>query len=438
VLREVTKRASGGAAGRSSAKGTSSLLVVALVAVLGIVVAAIAGVVIFDSRNTSSAPSPGSGTGASPAAQQVTVTQTATVQATPAASPNETHSASPTGQPGDFSQTFNTVQSGVMRILATTCAGSGIGTGFLVNPRTLATAAHVIAGAESVAVDTASGTDPAHVIGVDPSADLALLRLPSPVVGHVFTFASSNPSPGTVVAAIGFPLNNPKTLTEGTVSGLDRTIRIDGFPRSGLLQTDTAINPGNSGGPLITSDGDVVGVVDALELNSQGIGYAVEVSAARPPLVDGIGLAAPTPPSCGVSHPPAQLSVAPRLLAPPGPAAAQIRRTLNTYYGSINSGDYAATISAFAPSFAAGFSPEQMARELNTSFDFSVVIHTVSGSTYQASAWVTFVSVQAPRYGPDGEGCTQWSLDYRFTNTTGRLLIAGVQPHNGGTGHAPC
>jgi S1-C subfamily serine protease len=287
-------------------------------------------------------------------------------------------------------------------------------------------------------VESPDGTYSAEVIGVDASADLALLRLPNPVSGHVFTFSETDPSPGTHVAAIGFPLGEPKTLTEGTVSGLDRTIEIDGVSQSHLLQTDTAINPGNSGGPLITADGDVVGVVDAQRMDSQGIGYAVEASTARPALIERTGLLAPTASDCELSHPPDQLTVAPKLLVPRSTVASEIRQTLTTYYGSINAGDYVSTLSTFSPSFATGFSPDQMARDLRTSFDFSVVIQDVTGTTSAATAWVTFVSVQAPRFGPDGEGCTEWSLDYDFVGAGSRLLIDGVTAHGEGDGHTPC
>lgn len=139
----------------------------------------------------------------------------------------------------------------MLRILATTCDGNGIGTGFLLTPRVLATAAHVIDGAQAVSVDGPNGVLPAEVIATDATIDLALLRLPTAINGHTFTFAPADPPPGTTVAAIGFPLDEPKTLTIGTVSGLDRTVNVEGQRRSGLLQTDTAINPGNSGGPLV-------------------------------------------------------------------------------------------------------------------------------------------------------------------------------------------
>ena len=82
------------------------------------------------------------------------------------------------------------------------------------------------------------------------------------------------------MAAIGYPLDEPKTLTEGTISGLDREIDTESGSFDGMVQTDTAINPGNSGGPLVDLDGQVVGVADAIRKNAQGIGFAIPASSA--------------------------------------------------------------------------------------------------------------------------------------------------------------
>jgi serine protease Do len=343
----------------------------------------------------------------------------------------------PSEPPQDFAETYADVESGVVRILATTCDGDGIGTGFLLSSRTVATAAHVVDGASAIAVDGPSGPLPARVLGFDLGHDLAILRLASPIEGHVFAFAATDAAPGMTVAAIGFPLDEPKTLTLGVVSGLDRTIRIDGQLRSGLLQTDTAINPGNSGGPLVTQTGEVIGVVDALRLRSQGIGYAVQASIAEPVLSEPAAMTTPATPDCGITEAPDQLTVAPRLLPASTPTAAAIQQTLALYYNAINSSDYDAVIDQFAPAYAVGFDADELATSLATSIDFNAVIHSVSGDLSDAEAAVTFVSLQGPSYGPEGETCTKWSLDYSFTRVGERLRIDGVAAHSG-DGHQPC
>lgn len=181
----------------------------------------------------------------------------------------------------DFAAVYEDVNDGVGQVLVQTCGdGSFTGTAFLVSPTLMATAAHVIENASSLQVELDNVVLPADVYGVDLSHDLALLELGEQVDGHVFAFAPQDPDPGTRIAAIGFPLGEPKTLTEGTVSGLDRHIDTRSGSYDGLLQTDTAINPGNSGGPLLDITGQVVGVADAIRTDAQGIGFAVPATTA--------------------------------------------------------------------------------------------------------------------------------------------------------------
>jgi len=180
----------------------------------------------------------------------------------------------------DFSAVYADVHDGVGQVLVQTCDGGYTGTAFLVSPSLMATAAHVIEDAASLQVELEGELIAADVFGVDLSHDLALIELEEDVEGHVFVFASRDPEPGTRIAAIGFPLGEPKTLTEGTVSGLDRRIDTGSGSYEGLLQTDTAINPGNSGGPLLDITGAVVGVADAIRTDAQGIGFAVPATTA--------------------------------------------------------------------------------------------------------------------------------------------------------------
>ena len=176
------------------------------------------------------------------------------------------------------------VKTGVIRIEATSCAGSVIGTGFLVKPRLVATVEHVVSGATSIKLKRngrllGRGT----VIGVDRDRDLALLRTSKPISGHDFGFAGRAPRLGEEVAAIGFPLGLPLTVTKGSVSGFNRVIPISGVRRQHMVQTDAAVNPGNSGGPLLSTDtGRVVGLVDLGTSQANGVAFAVSAEVAAP------------------------------------------------------------------------------------------------------------------------------------------------------------
>jgi S1-C subfamily serine protease len=171
----------------------------------------------------------------------------------------------------------------VIRIQTTTCNGVDTGTGILIGPRLIATVEHVVDGGASIElVRNGRVLGYGTVIGSDPARDVALVRSDSPITGYRFKFASQAPLLGQDVAAIGFPLGLPLTVTRGSVSGLDRTIPIDGINRARLVQTDAPVNPGNSGGPLMTDSGQVVGLVDLGTNQANGLAFAVSADVAGP------------------------------------------------------------------------------------------------------------------------------------------------------------
>lgn len=179
-------------------------------------------------------------------------------------------------------------------------AGGGSGTGFIVDPAGLMiTNAHVVIDAGvrgDVKVVFADGSEHDGVVAAvgsmgtteEPFAgrDLAIVRLPKRAQGWpaLPLGDSAKLREGEMVAVMGYPMGLPFTLTQGVVSGLDaREGGVKGFPVK-FVQTDAAINGGNSGGPLVTMDGEVVGV-NTLSFSrsggSDGIGFAVGVDAVK-------------------------------------------------------------------------------------------------------------------------------------------------------------
>jgi S1-C subfamily serine protease len=168
------------------------------------------------------------------------------------------------------------------------------------------TNAHVIAGASGAYVRLADGrVFPASLVGVDPSHDLAVLRIgvptgrPEPLpIG-----TSSDLRVGQKVFAIGNPFGLDWTLTTGIVSALERELPGETGTIRGLIQTDAAINPGNSGGPLLDSAGRLIGVNTAIYSPSgayAGIGFAVPVDTVNRVVPQLIRRGHYAPPSLGV------------------------------------------------------------------------------------------------------------------------------------------
>ena len=163
----------------------------------------------------------------------------------------------------------------------------GTGSGFVWDDAGhVVTNYHVVAEGDAFQVRFADQKSfEAKLVGVEPSKDLAVLR----VTGHDGTGlpigTSGDLRVGQAVFAMGNPFGLDHALTTGVVSALGREIKaMNGRTIQDVVQTDAAINPGNSGGPLIDSAGRLVGVNTAIYSPSgasSGIGFAVPVDTVR-------------------------------------------------------------------------------------------------------------------------------------------------------------
>jgi S1-C subfamily serine protease len=166
--------------------------------------------------------------------------------------------------------------------------GSSVGSGVVIVDRgIILTNLHVVAGADRVDVVFADGTESeATVIGARPEKDLAVLQaqtLPDDLTPATLR-STQDLAPGDEVVAVGFPFGIGPSVSAGVISGLRREFVSPQGKRllTNLIQFDAAANPGNSGGPLVTMEGEVVGIVTAiLNPNEQrvfvGIGFAVPI-----------------------------------------------------------------------------------------------------------------------------------------------------------------
>jgi S1-C subfamily serine protease len=179
----------------------------------------------------------------------------------------------------------------------------GVGTGFVVRSDGLIlTNDHVVDGAEDLTVTFPDGRSAeAQVLATDPEHDLAVLRVDASNLATVNLGDSSEVAVGERVVAIGYALSlsGGPTVTSGIISSLERTIQVrdpgGDFGSSvrtyeDILQTDAALNAGNSGGPLVTLDGEVVGVNAAGSAQAENIGFAIAIDAAKPLIEQAIAL----------------------------------------------------------------------------------------------------------------------------------------------------
>jgi S1-C subfamily serine protease len=211
------------------------------------------------------------------------------------------------GRGGGFdpAQIYKRLAPGVVTVLSTFEGGlldgddgeNGQGSGFVLDrDGHIATNAHVVTSeaiddperAEEVFVEFSDGNRVrAEIVGEDPNADVALLKIePSGLALTPLRLGSSRRiAVGDPVAAIGSPYGEVQSLTTGVISALDRNIRsLTRFQIGDAIQTDAAINPGNSGGPLLDARGRVIGINAQIKTDSgggEGVGFAIPVDAVR-------------------------------------------------------------------------------------------------------------------------------------------------------------
>ncbi|MGY2004425.1 S1 family peptidase [Blastococcus sp. SYSU DS1024] len=350
--------------------------------------------------------------------------------------PGSTTQAEPSPVP--FEEIIREATSGVVRLEVSTCDTGGIGSGFMLAPTLVLTVAHVVDDGEVLRVVQGTTSTSARILGIDHSADVALLETAAPLQGHFFTLAAEPPEITDRLAVLGFPDGAPLTVTQGTVNGLDRKAVIDGLARHSLIEHDAASTSGSSGGPVLNTDGEVIGLHDAGPTNGrEGGNWAVSGRLAQErvgswmetpqdvPLVECPDAKGPE----GVTVPEAQIDAA---------TARHVASTLNVYFRAINNGDFA---TAFAQRTPQDMDFERFRDAVRTSQDYGFAVHEARRAGDEVIVWLTFTSQQEAGAGPQDrpdETCTDWSLDYRFQQVNGLWLIAGSSPHGGGPGSTPC
>jgi S1-C subfamily serine protease len=163
-------------------------------------------------------------------------------------------------------------------------SGTGV---VIVDTGVILTNLHVVQGAKAIKVTFHDGLESdATVVGVQPEHDLAVLQaktIPDDLISATLR-STAGLRPGEPVVAVGFPFGIGPSVSAGVISGLGREYQTADGKRvlTNLIQFDAAVNPGNSGGPLVTPEGEVIGIVTGLLNPTEhrvfiGIGFAVPI-----------------------------------------------------------------------------------------------------------------------------------------------------------------
>src|SRR5947209_1402264 len=171
----------------------------------------------------------------------------------------------------------------VAALAVRTPRGAGAGSGVVfTEDGFLLTSAHVVSGATGGTAAFGDGTESRFdVVGADPLADLAVLRVHAAGAPPAVLADADQLKIGQLVVAVGNPMGLAGSVTAVVVSGLGRSLpaRDGRHVRliDNVIQTDAALNPGNSGGALANSAGEVVGINTAVA--GYGLGLAVPINA---------------------------------------------------------------------------------------------------------------------------------------------------------------
>jgi S1-C subfamily serine protease len=166
----------------------------------------------------------------------------------------------------------------VLKVRGENDCGRGVeGTGFVYSPGRLMTNAHVVAGVDAPEVDVNGSSVQAEVVYYNPDLDVAVLELDTSGGPSLEFDREAKQEDG--VAILGYPQDGPFNVQPGRIRAEQRlrspNIYGDGTVIREVFSLRGLVRPGNSGGPIVSSAGDVVGVVFAASVTDRDTGYAI-------------------------------------------------------------------------------------------------------------------------------------------------------------------
>lgn len=161
-----------------------------------------------------------------------------------------------------------------------------VGTGVIVDEKGyIITNSHVVddGNVSKVTVLLNDGSSlPANVLWNDQNLDLAILKIDGKDYRQAKLGDSDKVEVGDIAVAIGNPmgLDFERSVTQGIISGVERTIASGNISMNNLIQTDASINQGNSGGPLLNANGEVIGI-NTIKVGGEGLGFSIPINTAK-------------------------------------------------------------------------------------------------------------------------------------------------------------
>ncbi len=186
----------------------------------------------------------------------------------------------------NYQQIYKKCAPSVVSVYSELVGGTSSGTGIIISESGyIITNQHVISGAKNITITLENGNKHlAAVVGEDDQTDIAVLKINAKGLSAAEFADSQSIEVGDPVVAIGNPLNQTLTMTNGIISAVNRNVSYNGISMT-LMQTNAALNSGNSGGPLINIYGKVIGITNMKMTSAyssvEGIGFAIPVSSAK-------------------------------------------------------------------------------------------------------------------------------------------------------------
>jgi hypothetical protein len=305
----------------------------------------------------------------------------------------------------------------VVRVLATTCEGTGQATGVRLGDNLVLTTASAVRGPVSIGLETPGGqVRRAVVTGVSSADGIAVLRVIGRLDGSVAALASEEPDPEADRAILGYSAEGVQSLQPvGTANAAKPLAQIIG---------DTSL-----GAPVLDNHGRVFGLVTG---ETVGISKVIPLERLREYAGTQPQLAPEPLGRCGQARGP-QAPQTPVLTSANTPLAGEALQTLSTYLNQLNRHDFVAMREMYAPDLLERIPLDGDRRQHRTSYVFGAKLSQVTPEGTGARAVMSYTAlhwIDGPIPQPAGKGvtCSRWEISYLLMRVSGELRIAGTKP----------